>query len=852
MREIAGSAQEVQHSLAESGVSSVRRRRHNGTRMAAGDEGAHVRAGEVLASRYRLEELLGRGGMGEVWRGFDTELQRAVAVKLLLGLPADDRIVARFRREALIGARLQHPGITVVHDVGWHDDRLFIVMELLQGRDLASRMAESPEGIPVAEAVRLAVQAAEALDAAHSRSVVHRDLKPANLFLLVGGRLQICDFGIARIIDGSTVLTATGGVIGTPAYMAPEQCRGEPVTAHCDLYALGCVLYALLTGTPPFGADGAWPAMMLRHVEEAPRSVREVRPEVPPALDALVLRLLAKDARERPDSAGEVARLLRSFGGPGAPGQAGTGADRHVSVGDGEAPSGLGRVAAADGKLTLEVRQTVVRLLAEAEQETRAAKERDETEPPRPRPAELARIAAYVDPAQPPPSIRTRARPDTPPHLQSASSHAANNTLDKSHRRRPRTPPTNLTKPGPARRDAGGAAHGHVAGRLQRAGGAVHLPADRGRVARRSDLGMSSFRTAARNGVLRTLRGNNMGSWSPWDTGGCMETGDLAAVAVGVLAAVATGTATGVGEQTGAAVVQVVRERLGTSERGRTALARLEAGEAAPGARAEAATVLDEELRADPGLRHLLSLHLNAPVTHTTGSVVINGGRVRSSQIALGPLTINKPNTLGGLLGLVIALLAVVALVVYGGLNLVGAADSSGDDTKPVRARALSVAETQEMMPRPDDLPEGWETGMAPAAAANGRGTCHLGGSDYLAAAEEEGIRPAVEFRAYACPDAQAAGEVYKWLTEPDEEHESPVVMPKFGDESTAITYLDQDAEAPEYSPLPEHVVARARVGTVAIEMDYGPVSEASDHLDRAVELMRMACDRARGAQAGS
>ncbi|MFE5795544.1 protein kinase [Streptomyces sp. NPDC056503] len=385
------------------GIQGLEFPRRTGTAMGSTDgrgEGAQVRAGEVLAGRYQLEARLGRGGMGEVWRGFDAMLQRAVAVKLLLDLPADDHLVARFRREALIGARLQHPGITVVHDAGRHDDRLFMVMELLEGRDLSARMAESPEGLPVREAVRLAIQAAEALDAAHARSVVHRDLKPANLFLLTGGRLKICDFGIASIIDASTVLTRTGWQIGTPPYMAPEQWRGEPVTAQCDLYALGGVLYALLTGTPPFGVGGTPLAMMRRHVEEAPRNVREIRPEVSAGLDALVLRMLAKDARQRPDSAGEVARLLRSAGGgaesQGAAVRPGISADGHVSGGMGEASCRVGQPAAADGVLTLEVRQTVVRLLAEAEQETRAAGPGGMNAPPRY--GDLARIAAYVDP----------------------------------------------------------------------------------------------------------------------------------------------------------------------------------------------------------------------------------------------------------------------------------------------------------------------------------------------------------------------------------------------------------------------------------------------------------------------
>ncbi|MEV6108744.1 protein kinase [Streptomyces sp. NPDC051940] len=274
-----------------------------------------MQAGEWLAGRYRLDARLGRGGMGEVWRGFDASLDRDVAVKLLPDAPAEDETVARFRREALIGARLQHPGITVVHDVGRHDDRLFLVMELLHGSDLAALLARSPGGLPVPEAVTLAAQAAEALAAAHAGQVVHRDLKPANLFLLADGRLKVCDFGIARAGDLSTALTATGWMIGTPPYMAPEQWRGEPVDARCDLYALGCVVFELLTGSPPFGNDAHPLAVMRRHVEDAPPRLRERRPDAPAALDRLVGRLLAKDPRGRPESADAVAVALRELGG---------------------------------------------------------------------------------------------------------------------------------------------------------------------------------------------------------------------------------------------------------------------------------------------------------------------------------------------------------------------------------------------------------------------------------------------------------------------------------------------------------------------------------------------------------
>ncbi|MET9604624.1 protein kinase [Streptomyces sp. NPDC006512] len=296
--------------------------------------------GDHLAGRYRLDRRLGQGGMGEVWRGHDLSLGRSVAVKLLLEAAANDEVAARFRREATIGARLQHPGITVVHDVGVHDGRLFIVMELLPGEDLASALARAPGGLPAARAVDLAAQTAEALAAAHEQAVVHRDLKPANLFLLPGGRLKICDFGIAHSSDATAGWTVTGRVFGTPEYMAPEQWRGEPVDARCDLYALGCVLYALLRGAPPFrSAQGPY-ALMLRHVEEAPPELR-----VEPRLAALARSLLAKAPADRPGSAAEVARALRALAAgaaawAGDPAGPAADADPAQAPGAGRAPGG--------------------------------------------------------------------------------------------------------------------------------------------------------------------------------------------------------------------------------------------------------------------------------------------------------------------------------------------------------------------------------------------------------------------------------------------------------------------------------------------------------------------------------
>ncbi|MEW1634519.1 serine/threonine-protein kinase [Streptomyces sp. NPDC093801] len=278
-----------------------------------------MRTGEELAGRYRLDVPLGQGGVGEVWRAHDTELGRAVAVKVLLEFDADEELLGRFRREAEIGARLQHPGITVVHDTGRHGKRLFIVMELLEGQDLAQRLAARPgRGLPLPEVLDLGLQAAEALGAAHAQKVVHRDLKPANLFLLTDGRLKICDFGIARTADATATLTATGRVFGTPAYMAPEQWRGEQADPACDMYALGGVLHALLTGAPPFPVTETPWVLMRRHLDESPPAPDTVRADVPGPLSALVADLLAKEPQARPDATAAAARL-RALLDPDAP-----------------------------------------------------------------------------------------------------------------------------------------------------------------------------------------------------------------------------------------------------------------------------------------------------------------------------------------------------------------------------------------------------------------------------------------------------------------------------------------------------------------------------------------------------
>lgn len=279
----------------------------------------------LIQGRYELLDRIGRGGMGEVWRARDTSLGRQVAVKCLKPMgPRHEHsylrvLRERFRREARVAAALQHRGITVVHDFGESDGVLFLVMELLDGRNLSELMDDNRRyPLPVPELVDIAEQVAAALDYTHRQGVVHRDLKPANVMRLADGGVKICDFGIARLGDMgygsasslSSRLTGTGIAMGTPHYMSPEQIGGGQVDHRSDLYSLGCVLYELATGAPPFDMDDAW-AVLVGHRDRAPRPPRERCPELPAPLEGIVLDLLAKDPADRPSDAADLhARLL--------------------------------------------------------------------------------------------------------------------------------------------------------------------------------------------------------------------------------------------------------------------------------------------------------------------------------------------------------------------------------------------------------------------------------------------------------------------------------------------------------------------------------------------------------------
>ena len=267
--------------------------------------------GRILDGRYQLGSLLGVGGMAKVYLATDRVLERQVAVKVLSPPHAHDpSFVERFRREARAAARLSHPNIVAVFDSGSDAGLHYLVMEYVAGQSLAQLLHRQGRLAP-RRAAELGVEVCAALAAAHAQGLVHRDVKPANVLVGDDGRVKVTDFGIAKAAATAT-LTGTGTVLGTAAYLSPEQAQGGPVDARSDLYSLGCVLYELLTGSPPFGsgADSPPVAVATRHLHQPPEPPSAHNPQVDASLDAVVLTALAKDPAQRYQSAIELQDAL--------------------------------------------------------------------------------------------------------------------------------------------------------------------------------------------------------------------------------------------------------------------------------------------------------------------------------------------------------------------------------------------------------------------------------------------------------------------------------------------------------------------------------------------------------------
>ena len=269
-----------------------------------------IMAGRVLARRYAIAEQLGIGGSGVVYRAFDRELGEVVAVKTVRPdvLAVDPTALERLKSEIRLARRISHRNVVRTHDLGEADGIYFITMEYVTGTSLRE-LVDRGEPLPVPAVVAIAKQLCRALEVAHEQGVIHRDIKPQNLMVQPDGTLKVMDFGVARLRERTQQLTSTGMVVGTPAYMAPEQLMDDPVDARVDIYAAGVVMYECLTGHRP--VDGSSPhVLMARMLSSAIRPPHEVNPAVPKLLSAIVMRTLAKEADSRPSTAGELYELL--------------------------------------------------------------------------------------------------------------------------------------------------------------------------------------------------------------------------------------------------------------------------------------------------------------------------------------------------------------------------------------------------------------------------------------------------------------------------------------------------------------------------------------------------------------
>jgi CheY-like chemotaxis protein len=283
------------------------------TREATPRDESHLPTGELFAGRFQILEEIGSGGMGMVYRALDRELGGQVAIKTLRPeLVQDPGLVERFKTEIRLARQISDKHVVRTHDFGEKDGVYFLTMEYVEGITVRE-LLDTRGKLGVAPTLAIASQLAHSLVVAHEQGVIHRDIKPQNLLLDAAGVLKVMDFGVARLANHSSQLTEVGMLVGTPAYMAPEQMLGESFDHRIDLYAVGVVLFECLTGRLPFVASSPV-ALIAKLMMEKPPSPMELNPEIPSAVSALVLRLLAKDPAERPDSASELVRLLSHLG----------------------------------------------------------------------------------------------------------------------------------------------------------------------------------------------------------------------------------------------------------------------------------------------------------------------------------------------------------------------------------------------------------------------------------------------------------------------------------------------------------------------------------------------------------
>ena len=263
-----------------------------------------------------IDQLLGQGGMARVYRARQENLDRFVAIKVLPPYyAADQAFVDRFKLEARAMAKLSHPNIVIVHDTGEETGRLFIIMEFVGGGTLKHKMATP---MRMAEVIQIIQEVASALTYAHSMGIVHRDVKPVNVLMDPSGRAVLSDFGIAKVLQTSAALTRDGAGVGTPEYMSPEQCRGGPVDARTDIYALGVMLYEMLTGHTPFEADN-YTALAHAHIYEPAPPPSRLNPRISPAVQSVVMKALEKDPAQRFQKATELATALEAAAAAQAP-----------------------------------------------------------------------------------------------------------------------------------------------------------------------------------------------------------------------------------------------------------------------------------------------------------------------------------------------------------------------------------------------------------------------------------------------------------------------------------------------------------------------------------------------------